>query len=141
VKLTAAFLAATIALGCASAPPLSSESPAVDTSALQQLLDDAIAEAQRAADTAAVELPATLAETLEQNGIDLPTAPTNAREICDALGTPDERTSASSTLRSLIESFVAGGEVGLVIGLLTAVVFTTCPIWSPHIETAVDQVL
>jgi hypothetical protein len=135
------LLAATIALGCSSAPPASTDSPALDTSALQQLLEDGIAEAQRAAGTAAVELPATLAETLEQNGIDLPAAPTNAREICDALGTPGAGATASTALRSLIDTFVAGGEVGLAIGLLTTVVFTTCPMWSPHIETVVDQVL
>jgi len=113
----------------------------MDTAAVQQLLDDAIAEAERMADTASVELPATLAEILEQNGIELPAAPTKAPEICDALGTPGVGTTAAAALRSLIESFVAGGEVGLAIGLLTTVVFTTCPIWSPHLETAIEQFL
>jgi hypothetical protein len=128
-------LAATIVLGCAtSAPP----PPSFD---LQQMVDDAIAEAQRLADRASVDLPATLAETLEQNGIELPAVPTNAREICGALGTPSADTSPTATLRSLIEKFVTGGEVGLAIGLLTTVVFTTCPIWSPHLETAIDEFL
>jgi hypothetical protein len=67
--------------------------------------------------------------------------PTNAREICDTLGTPGAGTSAPAALRALIESFVAGGEVGLAIGLLTTVVFTTCPAWSPHLETVIEQFL
>ena len=131
----ALVLAATLVLGCgASAPPL----PSFE---LQQLLDDAIAEAQQLAETASVELPATLAETLEQNGIQLPAVPSNAREICDSLGTPGAGTAPEATLRSLIAKFVTGGEVGLAIGLLTTILFTTCPIWSPHLEPAIDQFL
>jgi hypothetical protein len=136
-------LAATIVLGCGASAPTSPsiEQPSIATSALQQLLDDAIAEAERMAEKASVELPATLAETLERNGIELPAAPTNAREICDTLGTPSVGATPSAALRDLIESFVAGGEVGLAIGLLTTVVFTTCPVWSPHLETAIEQFL
>lgn len=113
--------------------------PTIDASAVQQLLDDAIAEAERLAETATVDLPAALAQTLEQNGIDLPAMPANAGEICDALGIPGAGSTAATTLRTLIESFAQGGEIGLAIGLLTTVVFTTCPIWSPHLETAIEQ--
>jgi hypothetical protein len=141
--LLALALAATIVLGCAASAPMlpSSERPSVDVSAVQQLLDDAIAETKRRAQTATVELPTALAETLEQNGIQLPAVPSNAREICDTLGTPGVGTSAAAVLRTLIDSFVAGGEIGLAIGLLTTVVFTTCPTWSPHLETAIEQFL
>jgi hypothetical protein len=143
MKLTALALVATIVVGCGTSVPTvpSVEPPGVDTSVLQQLLDDALAEAQRAAEAASVDLPATLAETLEQNDIELPAVPTNARDMCDALGTPGVGTAAPTMLRALIDSFVAGGEVGLAIGLLTTVVFTTCPVWSPHLETAIEQFL
>lgn len=143
MKLLGLAFAGMIVLGCGASGPTvpSSERPSIDTSAVQQLLDDAITQAEGLAEAAMIELPATLAETLEQSGVELPAVPGNAREICDALGTPDVGTTPATALRSLIGSFVAGGEVGLAIGLLTTVVYTTCPTWSPHLETAIEQFL
>ena len=115
--------------------------PSIDTAALQQLLDDAIAEAQQISQTASLDLPAALAETLEANNIELPAIPANAAEMCATLGTPGASPEAGALLRGLIQSAVEGGEVGLAIGLLTTVVFSTCPIWSPHLEQVVEQFL
>jgi hypothetical protein len=41
----------------------------------------------------------------------------------------------------LISELVVGGELGLVVGLLSVVIVRTCPIWLPHLETAVMQLL
>lgn len=143
MRAISAILAAALLAGCgASAPTVPSfELPSIDTSALQRLLDDAIAEAQQIGETASVDLPAALAETLEANNIELPAIPANAAEMCSALGTPGASSEAGAVLRGLIQSVVEGGEVGLAIGLLTTVVFTTCPIWSPHLEDVVEQFL
>ena len=116
------------------------EVPQFDTAAVDRLIDDARAEVDRLASTP-IELPPAVAALLEEHNIRVPALPSNAEEICEALGTPLVGTAASAGLAALIESIVSGGEVGGVVGIMVAVVFRTCPVWMPHLETALDQVL
>jgi hypothetical protein len=110
-----------------------------DTSEVEQLLRDAIAEIDHlAASPPAIDLPVDLASLLEQNGVGLPPLPSNAAEICDTLGTPGLAGATGAGLGAIIERFASGGEVGLAAGLLVTVVFSTCPAWSPHLETALE---
>jgi hypothetical protein len=116
------------------------ELPSFDTAAIQDLVDDALAEVDRVA-TDPPELPADLQRLLDENQIELPGVPTNAHEICDVLGVPGVGSLASAGLATLIEELIVGAELGLVVGLLAVVTVKTCPVWMPHLESAVEQVL
>ena len=135
-------LIAMVAIGCGGtgmAVP-TFDVPQFDTAAVDRLIQDAQAEVNRLASTP-IELPTEVAALLEEHNIRVPALPSNAAEICQALGTPGVGTVASAGLATLIESLVAGGEVGGVVGIMVAVVFRTCPAWMPHLETALEQVL
>ena len=56
------------------------------------------------------------------------------------MGFPGANTLAGAGLGAVIDG-LAGLEVGLVVGLLVTVVFKTCPIWSPHLEQAIEDLL
>jgi hypothetical protein len=141
-------LAGALLTACgASAPALPSiQLPSFDTTAIEDLVSDAIAEVERvvasppAIDLPPVELPPELATLLDDQDIQLPPLPSNAAEICQALGTP-AGTAASTGLSTVIQHLLIGGEAGLVVGVLVTVVSRTCPVWMPHLETAVEQVL
>lgn len=143
MRFTSLALALIIVLGCsgASVARPSVELPNVDTAALQRLVDDAIAEVDRLAATTSIELPPDLAALLGANNIALPALPSNANDICQSLGTPGVSTVAGAGLSTLIETLATGTEVGLVVGLLVTVVFRTCPIWMPHLETSIEHLL
>lgn len=114
--------------------------PQFDTAAVDRLVRDARAEVDRLASTP-IELPPELAALLGEHDIRVAALPSNAAEICQALGTPGVGTVASAGLAALIEGLVAGGEVGGVVGIMVAVIFRTCPVWMPHLETALEVVL
>jgi len=131
-----------VALGCGGsgvAVP-TFDLPQFDTAALDRLVNDARTEVDRLASTP-IELPPEVAALLEEHNIRVPALPSNAGEICQALGTPGVGTLASAGLAALIEGMVTGGEVGGVVGIMVAVVFRTCPMWMPHLETALQEVL
>jgi hypothetical protein len=142
MRLASVVLALLFAISCDAAAPAipTFELPSFDSAAIDRLVDDALAEVDRLAD-APLELPADLARTLEANDIRLPALPTNADEICSALGTPGVGSLTAGGFSTLIEQLVVGSEVGLVVGLLVVVVSRTCPVWMPHLETAVEQLL
>lgn len=143
MRLISIALALLIAVGCVG-PSVALPTfnlPSFNTAELERLVDDALAQVDRAAAAASIELPSDLAQVLADNNITLPAPPTNATEICATLGIPGASAVAGAGLTSLIEALATGTEVGLVVGLLVAVVFRTCPIWMPHLETAIDQVL
>jgi hypothetical protein len=142
LRLGVAVLLAAMLLACGgSTPPRASiEAPSFDAAAVQQLLDDAMADLDRlAGDPPVIELPAEVAALLEEADIRLPAVPSNAAEICQTLGTPGDAGATGAGLRPILEGFVAGGEVGLAVALLSTVVFSTCPTWSPHIETLLQE--
>ena len=116
------------------------ELPQFDTAAIDRLVDEARAEVDRLASTP-IELPPDMAALLAEHDIEVPALPSNAPEICAALGTPGASSVASAGLAGLIESVAAGGEAGGVVGIMVAVVFRTCPVWMPHLESALEQVL
>ena len=116
------------------------ELPSFDTAQINELVDDALAEVDRVASDPP-ELPSDFQRLLDENNIALPTMPTNAQEICGVLGVPGVGSIAAAGLAALIEELIVGAELGFVVGLLTVVIVKTCPIWMPHLETAVDQVL
>ena len=130
-----------LATSCNVAVPDRVALPSFDTASLERLVDDAIAEVGAVGGSTVVELPATLAALLEQHQIDLPPLPSNAAEICDTLGTPGVSSVAGGALGSVIETLASGTDVGLIVGILVAVVFRTCPAWTPHLESALDQIL
>lgn len=143
-RLAAVALAACLLIGCGGAdlalPSL--DVPTFDTAAVERLLQDAIEEVDRlAASPPPVDVPADVADLLERVGVDIPPLPSNAAEICDTLGTPGLAGVAGAGLGTVLESFAAGSEVGLVAALLVTVVFSTCPVWSPHLETALGELL
>ena len=147
-SLLSLLLATALLVSCGSGPPAlpSIELPSFDTSAIERLVEDAIAEVERVAasppaiELPQVELPPELETLLEERNIQLPPLPSNAAEICAALGTP-VGAAASTGLSSVIQHLLIGGEVGLVVGVLVTVVSRTCPVWMPHLETAVEQLL
>ncbi len=144
IRNAAVALAAAIAVSCSGSGPVlpSFELPTFDTAAVQELVDEAIAEVGRVtASPPAIELPPSLAALLEENDIRLPPLPSNVTEICQALGTPGVGAAASAGLSGLIESLIAGAESGLVIGMLVTVVVRTCPAWTPYLETAIKELL
>ena len=142
------LLAGALLVSCGSGAPAlpSIQLPSFDTTAIEQLLEDAIAEVERVAasppaiELPQVELPAELETLLEEQNIELPPLPSNATEICAALGTP-VGAAASTGLNTVIQHLLIGGEIGLVVGVLVTVVSRTCPVWMPHLETAVEQLL
>ena len=142
------LLVAALLISCDSTTPAlpSIQLPSFDTTAVQQLVEDAVAEVERLAasppslDLPPVELPAELESLLETHNIELPPLPSNATEICAALGTP-VGAAASTGLSAVIQHLLIGGEAGLVVGVLVTVVSRTCPVWLPHLETAVEQLL
>ena len=142
----ALVLAAAIAIGCTGVggqgptiPPI--ELPTIDTAALQTLIDDAAAQVGTLTENPPqIDLPPELDTLLAEHQIELPPLPTNAQEICDAMGFPGASTVAGGGLGAVIDG-LAGLEVGLVVGLLVTVVFKTCPIWSPHLEQAIEDLL
>lgn len=136
--LLAALLSASCGAGAVALPTI--ELPSFDTAEIERLVDEALVEVDRLA-SSAVDVPPQLAALLEENGNQLPALPSNADEICEALGTPGVSSLASAGIGALIEQLVAGGEVGLVVGLLVVVTSRTCPIWMPHVETAAEQLL
>jgi hypothetical protein len=146
--LSSLALAGALLTGCgAGAPALPSiQLPSFDTTAIEVLVSDAIAEVERvvasppAIDLPPVELPPDLASLLDDQDIQLPPLPSNAAEICQALGTPTGA-AASTGLSTVIQHLLIGGEAGLVVGVLVTVVSRTCPVWMPHLATAVEQVL
>ena len=140
-------MTATLLIACSGTPALPSiQLPSFDTIAIEELLTDAIAEVERVAASPPaiglppIELPPELADLLEQQDIQLPPLPSNAGEICQALGTP-VGTAASTGLSTVVQNLIIGGETGLVVGVLVTVVSRTCPIWMPHLETAVEQLI
>lgn len=131
-----------VAVGCAGtgvAVP-TFELPQFDSAAVDRLVDDARAEVDKLTSTP-IELPPDVAALLEAHDIRVPALPSNAEEICQALGTPGDGTVASAGMAALIESLIAGGEVGGVVGIMVAVVFRTCPVWMPPLESALEEVL
>lgn len=141
-------LAASILVSCSAGSPAlpSIQLPSIDTEAVESLVADAIAEVERIAasppaiELPPIELPADIANLLQERNIQLPPLPSNAAEICMALGTP-VGTAASSGLSTVVQHLLIGGEIGIVVGLLVTVVSRTCPTWMPHLETAVEQLL
>ena len=135
--------AATFAVACGAEIRLPQvELPTFDTSSVTRLVDDAATEAGRVASSISIdEIPAGLASLLEENDIRLPPLPSNAAEICGAMGVPGVSSLASAGLSEVIGTFAAGGEVGIVVGILVTVVFKTCPDWSPHLENAIGELL
>lgn len=140
-------LAALLGAACAISTPALPEVqlpdvqlPTFDTAGVTRLLDDAAAEVDRLASSVSIEeIPADLAALLEEHDIRLPPLPSNAAEICAAMGTPGVSTIASAGLGEVIGTFASGGEVGIVVGLIVMVVFKTCPEWSPHVENVVQE--
>ncbi|HUG49152.1 MAG TPA: hypothetical protein VMP67_12155 [Candidatus Limnocylindria bacterium] len=126
-------LAASLGMSCAPGSGSPSEPPIVDTAAVEQLVQNALAEVDRlAASPPSLDLPPELAGLLADNGIQLPPVPTNAAQICEALGTPGVATAAGAGLGAIVEGLATGGQIA---GLLVTVIFSTCPVWSPHLET------
>jgi hypothetical protein len=147
MRLAALALAALVSVSCGAGGPTvpslalpSVELPSFDTASIEQLVDDALAEVDRVASNPP-ELPPDLQRLLDENDIQLPSLPSNATQICDALGIPGVGSLASAGLSSLISELVVGGELGLVVGLLSVVIVRTCPVWMPHLETAVEELL
>lgn len=142
-ELATIVLVAAVTLACAgevsTIPPVAV--PTIDTAALQQQLDDALAEVGNLTQTPPeIELPAELAAVLADHDIQLPPVPSNAEEICEVMRFPGASTVTGAGLGAAIE-MLAGLEVGLVVGLLVTVVFRTCPDWSPHLVEAVEELL
>jgi hypothetical protein len=137
------LLSSIIVASCGTGAP---SLPSFDTTAIEDLVADAIEEVERVAasppaiDLPSFELPPELARLLDEQNIQLPPMPSNATEICAALGTP-VGTAASAGMSTVIQHLIIGGEVGIVVGLLVTVVSRTCPTWMPHLETAVEQLL
>ena len=143
MRLVSILLTALLAISCSAVdtPALPTfELPTFDTAALNRLVDNALAEVDRVASDPP-EVPAELQRLLVENQIELPSVPTNAQEICDVLGVPGVGSIASAGLTTLIEELLVGAELGLVVGLLAVVITKTCPVWMPHLETAIEQVL
>jgi hypothetical protein len=117
------------------------ELPTIDTAALQAQVDAALAEVGNVAQNPPqIDLPPDLGALLAEHQIQLPPLPSNAQEICEAMGFPGASTVAGAGLGAAIDA-LAGLETGLVVGLLVTVVFRTCPIWSPHLEQALEELL
>ena len=143
-RLTAILMAAMVLAGCSGSglaiPTF--EVPTFDTSAAQALVDDALAEVGNVvSDPPDIALPADLQRVLDENDIQLPHLPSSSSAICQALGTPGVSTLSAAGLKELIELVAVGGEVGIVVGLLVAVVFHTCPVWEPHLTQAIEDLL
>jgi hypothetical protein len=146
MRLVSIVLTALLLASCSAAQPPALptfelpevELPSFDTAAIQDLVDDALAEVDRVAPDPP-ELPADLQRLLAENDIALPAVPTNAQEICDVLGVPGVGSLASAGLATLIEELIVGAELGLVVGLLAVVTVKTCPVWMPHLESAAEQ--
>ena len=138
----ALVVAIIVSCGVGQAPTIPAiELPSIDTAALQTLVDDALAEVGNLTENPPqIDLPPDLATLLAEHQIELPPLPTNAQEICDAMGIPGASTVAGAGLGAVLDG-LAGLEVGLVVGLLVTVVFRTCPIWSPHLEQAIEDLL
>jgi hypothetical protein len=143
MQLAALVATATFVVGCGADIRLPQvELPTFDTSSVSRLLGDAAAEAGRVASSISIdEIPAELAALLEKNDIRLPPLPSNAAEICGAMGVPGVSSLAGAGLSEVIGTFAAGGEVGVIVGVLVTVVFKTCPEWSPHLENAIAGLL
>jgi hypothetical protein len=143
-KSVALALVAAISISCSGgqAPTIPAiELPSIDTAALQTLVDNALAEVGNLTENPPqIDLPPELATLLAEHQIQLPPLPTNAQEICDAMGFPGSSTLTGAGLGAVIDG-LSGLEVGLVVGLLVTVVFRTCPIWSPHLERAIEDLL
>ena len=56
------------------------------------------------------------------------------------MGFPGASAITGAGLSAALEA-LAGLELGFVVGLLVVVVFRTCPVWSPHLERAVSELL
>ena len=144
LRLVAAALVALMLSACSGsglAVP-TFELPTFDTAGVQRLVDDAVAEVGNIAnDPPEIALPSDLQRLLDDNAIALPQLPSNSSEICRALGTPGASTLTAAGLKELIELVAVGGEIGLVVGLLVAVVFHTCPAWEPHLTQAIEDLL
>jgi hypothetical protein len=152
MRVTGLVLAAFLAVSCTGdAPALPSfdvpsfevpsfDLPSFDTAAVERLVGDALAEVDRVASDPP-ELPPDFQRLLDENDIELPTLPSNAAEICDALGAPSADSPASERLRLLMSELVAWAERGLVVGVLSVVIVHTCPLWMPHLERAVEDFL
>jgi hypothetical protein len=142
-ELATILLAAAVTLACSGevATIPSIELPTIDTAALQQQVDAALAEVGNLTENPPeIELPAELAALLADHDIQLPPVPSNAQEICEVMRFPGASTVTGAGLGAAIE-MLAGLEVGLVVGLLVTVVFRTCPDWSPHLVDAVEELL
>jgi hypothetical protein len=142
-ELATILLAAAVTLACSGevATIPSIELPTIDTAALQQQVDAALAEVGNLTENPPeIELPAELAALLADHDIQLPPVPSNAQEICEVMRFPSASTVTGAGLGAAIE-MLAGLEVGLVVGLLVTVVFRTCPDWSPHLVDAVEELL
>jgi hypothetical protein len=142
-ELATILLAAAVTLACSGevATIPSIELPTIDTAALQQQVDAALAEVGNLTENPPeIELPAELAALLADHDIQLPPVPSNAQEICEVMRFPGASTVTGAGLGAAIE-MLAGLEVGLVVGLLVTVVFRTCPDWSPHLVEAVEELL
>jgi hypothetical protein len=142
-ELATILLAAAVTLACSGevATIPSIELPTIDTAALEQQVDAALAEVGNLTENPPeIELPAELAALLADHDIQLPPVPSNAQEICEVMRFPGASTVTGAGLGAAIE-MLAGLEVGLVVGLLVTVVFRTCPDWSPHLVEAVEELL
>jgi hypothetical protein len=141
-QLPTLLLPAVFAAACVGAPAVPTiVLPTIDTTALQQRLDSALAEVGNlTANPPQVELPPDLAAFLDEHQIQLPPLPSNAQEICNVMGFPGASTVAGAGLGAALE-MLAGLEFGLVVGLIVAVVFKTCPLWSPHLVDAFEELL
>jgi hypothetical protein len=131
-------LAALLILGCGAEAPAA---PSIDIGALQTLVDEALVEVGNvAANPPEIDLPPEIDAFLAEHQIQLPPLPSNAAEICNVLTLPGASALGGAGLGALAEG-VSGLELGLVVGLLVTVVFRTCPVWSPHLEQALEELL
>jgi hypothetical protein len=86
-----------------------------------------------------VVLPSSLTHQMRQLGIPQVPEPQNAALICGALGSPYADSVAGNGLVVALEQFRSvSDDLKTGLGVVIAVVFTSCGEWIPYVESALD---
>lgn len=140
-RLLACCLASVLASCTSPGPaPTPFRIPTFDSPSALELLQDAIAEtgSGAAATPPPLVLPPSLTDLMNQNRIQIRPLPTQATQICRAMGVPGADNLAGEGVTSILRRFrPASDDLRSGIGVLITVVFTSCSAWMPLVESAI----